>query len=156
MPFPTITAAEIIKRGQLQISQFPESGGTTNGFQAIVDIEKDLASAELALAYPSLVDNTDANITLVIRTYIMYRALGHLWQQIKSTFDGYDAARLPPEYVDSDQAAANRDWYLAGAREQLAILDGVIPDMNPDTTEDIWKPQYLPAVATSDSYELKN
>lgn len=123
------TASDIITEGQLQDGYFPnciDQDGDPDHSQVVTLIESriDDVDAEVQLAAGSYYTSDDDRILKLLHKAEIYLTLSRLWQMIKNVMDHYDAESLPPEYVDPEQAAANRDYYAGEANAILQRYDG--------------------------------
>lgn len=114
------TAAEVIEEGQLVLAYFPNCANA-GALTTFIESRIDDVDAEVQLFVGSANYSTsNANIQRLLHKAEIYLACGALWQIIKNVMDSYDAESLPPEFVESDQAAANRDFYLGRGNEIIA------------------------------------
>jgi hypothetical protein len=105
------TASEVIEEGQLKVDYFPNCN-TDNDLSAFVRSRIEDVDAEVAYQVGTNYTSTNDNILRMLHKAEIYLTLGRLWQIIKNVMDAYDEESLPPEFVDPEQAAANRKFYL--------------------------------------------
>jgi len=123
-----VDPVEVIEEGQLQIAQFPTVEEDETRWHALIQTRINVASAQVRQASPTAYASTDAEVQDIVRLAITFIALAYCWQMIKAVMDGYDAERLPPEYVNPDQAADNRDWYFQQASELIRTFSPAATD----------------------------
>jgi len=107
----TLSAAEVIAEGQLQLGYIPNCT-TDAALDAFILSRISDADDYVQLYVGTNYTSADARVLRQIKRAVLYLTIGHIWQVIKNVMDGYDAEALPPEFVNPDQAAANRDFYL--------------------------------------------
>ena len=139
------TSEQLERLGQLQHAQFPNTPDVEE-YHVHLEEEISVAAAEMQRMIPTHWTSADANIQQIITRAIAYRALGSLWQEIKATMDGYDAEALPPEYVDPEQAAENRNYYHKRSKELVAAIE-----TNPSTDPSFVMPAFDSAGLDQDS-----
>jgi hypothetical protein len=117
------TAGQVINEASLKIEYFPRF---TDDFlwETWIGTKITEIDAQVQLHVGAYADSADARIQLTLTRAEIYLTCGYLWQQIKNVIDAWDDEVLPPEWANSDQAAANRDWYLAQGNELLGRYDG--------------------------------
>jgi len=123
-----VDPVEVIEEGQLQIAQFPTVEEDQARFESLISGRIMVATAQIKQASPGAYASTDEEVQALVRLAIIYITLGYMWQMIKAVMDGYDAERLPPEYVNPDQAADNRDWYFAQASQLISTFSPTATD----------------------------
>lgn len=142
---PTVT--EVIEEGQFKRSYFPRTADT----QALMDsmitarINDSVSWIRLRMgstAYAAATGDTATQAT----TAILYLTCSKLWQIVKNVMDAYDEETLPPEYVEPEQAAANRDYYREMAMDLIGLVDTADPN---DALTGFAKP-YFNAVGTDE------
>lgn len=105
------TASEVIDEGQIKLDYFPNLA-TDNDLDAFIASRIDDVDAEVSYQVGTNYTSTNDNILRMLHKAEIYLTLGRLWQIIKNVMDAYDEESLPPEFVDPEQAAANRKFYL--------------------------------------------
>jgi hypothetical protein len=105
------TVAEIIEEGQFQIGYFPNCGEDNNKYTSLIQTRIDVIDAQVKRVVGGNYTSTDDDVLTVIHTAEVFLTCGYLWQVIKNVMDSYDAEALPPEFVEPQEAAANRDYY---------------------------------------------
>ena len=118
----TITATNVIDEGQFLLGHFPRCSDQSE-WDAFIE-ERILDSADFVSQQTgSYYESTDSKIQRQMRRAVLFLTCSRLWQTIKNVMDGYDAESLPPEFVQPDQAAANRDYYATEANRILMQHD---------------------------------
>ncbi len=122
------TAAEVIEEGQFKRSYFPrcltDAAMVTFIESRITDSGSWLRLRMGATAY----NGATGDLADQAKTAILYLTCSKLWQTIKGVMDAYDEETLPPEFVEPDQAANNRDYYRDMAQEILGLVDTDTPN----------------------------
>jgi hypothetical protein len=123
MEVDAITPEIVIEEGQLQLGYFPNCA-TLALLKTFIEVRitdsDDFVQEQVgAVNYAS----SDVKTQRQLKKTILYLTLSRLWQIIKNVMDGYDAESLPPEFVQPEQAAANRDYYAEEANRILMRYD---------------------------------
>jgi hypothetical protein len=119
----TLTTTDVVEEGQLQVGYFPNCKDDLTKFDAFIASRIRDADVFVKKQVGSNYDNGIEADQIQIKNCVMYLVLARLWQIIKNVMDSYDAECLPPESVDPDQAAANRDFYKGEAESILVQYD---------------------------------
>ena len=116
------TAADVIDEGQLRVEYFPNLTND-NAFNTYIRSRIEDVDSEVQLQVGSNYTSSTSAILRLLHKAEIYLTLGRLWQTIKQVMDAYDAEELPPEFVEPDQAAANRDFYLTEGNKIVSRFD---------------------------------
>ena len=117
------TATEVIAEGQLQYTYFPTCASVANLYTEIgrwsaraeARITKQVGATRMA--------TTDATDIQQLHDCWLYLTVAYAWAVILNVMLAYDNEDLPPEYVEPDKCAAQRDYYLDQANQILNQYD---------------------------------
>lgn len=142
------TTAEVIEEGQFKRSYFPRTANNQALMDSMIQARINDSASYLRLRMGSTGYSAATGDTAdQAKTAILYLTCSKLWQQVKNVMDAYDEETLPPEFVEPDQAAANRDYYRDMALEILGLID---TDPN-DALTGFRRPYFNTAGASNDT-----
>jgi hypothetical protein len=121
------TAAEVIEEGMLKLEYFPNLSDDTD-LTTFIDSRIDDVDDYVQLQVGASYNSADGRITRQLHKAEVYLTLSRLWQIIKNVMDAYDEESLPPEFVEPEQAAANRDYYQQEGLSIIARYDATIDE----------------------------
>jgi hypothetical protein len=116
------TPEEVIAEGQIKVEYFPLLESEVE-FLSHISSRVDDVDADVQLRIDSAYATSGDMVKMQLKKAEIYLTLSRLWQQIKAVMDSYDDEHLPAEFVDPEQAAANRDWYAEQAELILVRYD---------------------------------
>lgn len=119
----TVTAAEVIDEGQLVMAYFPNCADAA-AMNTLVEKWITAASSRVKRQTgPVTWATTDPDCVRELHDCVLFFACARAWQVIANVIDTWGQEELPTEYVDSDKARENRDYYLGQAASILTRYD---------------------------------
>lgn len=118
-----VTAAEVIEEGQLVVAYFPNCADTA-AMTTLVGKWITAANSRVKRQVGATIwATTDADYIRELHDCVLFFACARAWQVIANVIDTWGQEELPTEYVDSDKARENRDYYLGQATSILERYD---------------------------------
>lgn len=146
------TTDEVIEEGQFKRSYFPRTADSQTLMNSLIQtrINDSVSWVRLRMGTTAYAAAT-GDLADQAQTAILYLTCSKLWQVVKNVMDAYDEETLPPEFVEPEQAAANRDYYRDMALEILGLVDTAEPN---DALSGFVKPYFNSAGVADDTGAL--